>query len=88
MKKNILGKGLAALLCVGVLFMLSGCETMTAFGTGKMKASDVMYIVQGQNVELSAAQSTALAPGQEIKRDYDNIVFWKNADVWIKKNLW
>jgi hypothetical protein len=77
-----------------VVVFLCGCETIGAFGTGRITNADVAYIAHsGQLVKGTAPVDVN---STEPDEDYDMLPGKRpgasstpvKADAWLEKNLW
>jgi len=68
---------------------LCGCETVGAFGTGRITKEDVAYIAhagtQGPGAETLDVNSLEAGDAYDWTNPSRKV---KKADVWLEKNLW
>ena len=88
---------LAPLALLALLGFMSGCETVGAFGTGRMTTGDVGYIVKARAPGKKSAPVQVDRP--EVEESYaissHPMARWREAwqkvaavDPWIEEKLW
>ena len=84
----------AAYVILASLVLMCGCETIGAFGTGRMKSSDVSYIARSGTLIKKAAPVNVNDPYSD--EEYENLpdagprhkARVSNVDEWLEENLW
>lgn len=84
-------------IMMAILFFLCGCETVGAFGTGRMTSADVAYITHAGtlgkktapvNIDSIDADEEYEAPGGVEERPAGVHSRASNVDSWLEENLW
>ena len=76
-------------------FLLSGCETVTALSTGKMRRQDLTFLARATTTfsDISGVKDDR-NPGEQYtiaSPQWQRAKIWKqlaSTDSWLEKNLW
>ena len=89
--------GFQAYCIIAICVFLGGCETVGAFGTGRMTASDVMYIAHSGalgktstpvNINSIDADDEYVPPAGSGSRRIRPKPGISKTDAWLEDNLW
>jgi hypothetical protein len=84
-------------IVIAFFCFLCGCETVGAFGTGRIKSSDVAYITHAGtlgktttpvNIDSPAADENLDVPPTPVVRKGKSLPGISKTDGWLEENLW
>jgi hypothetical protein len=76
---------------IAVAVFLSGCETVSAFGTGKIRRQDLTYLARATTTFSDISGVKDDRQPEEQYTIWQRQKIWKqlaSTDSWLEKNLW